>query len=51
MRARIELTTAAYYRAQQLPVLMVRYVAPTRRLYARWFHESTLTTSASASGT
>lgn len=39
MRARIKLTTAAYYRAQQLPVLMVRYVAPTKRLYARWFHE------------
>jgi Domain of unknown function (DUF4365) len=38
MRERIELDTAAYYRAQQLPVLMVRYVASTGRLYGRWFH-------------
>jgi tetratricopeptide (TPR) repeat protein len=39
MRERIKLDSAAYYRAQQLPVLMVRYVAPTKRLYGRWFHE------------
>ena len=39
MRERIKLTTAAYYRAQHLPVLMVRYVAATQRLYGRWFHE------------
>lgn len=39
MRERIKLSTAAYYRAQHLPVLMVRYVASTQRLYGRWFHE------------
>lgn len=39
MRQRIKLSTAAYYRAQQEPVLMVRYVASTQRLYGRWFHE------------
>jgi hypothetical protein len=39
MRERIKLTTAAYYRAQQQPVLMVRYVVSTQRLYGRWFHE------------
>jgi tetratricopeptide (TPR) repeat protein len=38
MRERIKLDTAAYYRAQHLPVLMVRYVAFTRCLYGRWFH-------------
>src|SRR4051794_22571515 len=37
MRERIRLDTAAYYRAQHLPVLMVRYLATNRRLYARWF--------------
>lgn len=30
--------TADYYRAQRLPVLIVRYHAPTGRLFARWFH-------------
>jgi tetratricopeptide (TPR) repeat protein len=39
MRERIRLDTAAYYRAQQEPVLMVRYVASSGRLYGRWFHE------------
>ena len=39
MRERIKLSTAAYYRAQQHPVLMVRYVVSSQRLYGRWFHE------------
>ena len=39
MRERIKLSTAAYYRAQQLPVLMVRYLATTEQLFGRWFHE------------
>jgi tetratricopeptide (TPR) repeat protein len=30
--------TAEYYREQTLPVLIVRYHAPTGRLFARWFH-------------
>lgn len=30
--------TADYYRDQQVPVLIVRYHAPTGRLFARWFH-------------
>jgi tetratricopeptide (TPR) repeat protein len=38
MRERISLDKAAYYRAQELPVLMVRYVASTGWLYGRWFH-------------
>jgi hypothetical protein len=39
LRERIKNTTADYLRAQQPPVLMLRYVAPTDTLYARWFHE------------
>lgn len=27
-----------YYRSLDLPVLVVRYHAPSRKLYARWFH-------------
>ena len=30
--------TADYYREQSIPVLIVRYHAPTRRLFTRWFH-------------
>lgn len=30
---------ADYYRSLQRPVLMVRYVAPSNALYARWFHQ------------
>jgi len=39
LRKRIPLGTAAYYRAQPVPVLMVRFIAPKKTLYARWFHE------------
>ena len=35
----IKLTTANYYRAAPLPVLLVLYHAPTESLYARWFHQ------------
>jgi tetratricopeptide (TPR) repeat protein len=38
MRERIRLKTAAYYHAQELSVLMVRYIAETGSLYGRWFH-------------
>lgn len=30
--------TAEYYREQTQPVLIVRYHAPSERLFARWFH-------------
>jgi tetratricopeptide (TPR) repeat protein len=30
---------ADYYRSLQQPLLMVRYHAPARQLYARWFHQ------------
>ena len=30
--------TVDYYRAQPIPVLIVRFHAPTTRLFARWFH-------------
>lgn len=35
----IPLETANYYRQAPMPVLMVRYHAPTGALYARWFHQ------------
>ena len=35
----VPLGTADYYRALPLPMLMVRWHAPTRRLYTRWFHQ------------
>ncbi|MCA1703240.1 MAG: DUF4365 domain-containing protein, partial [Actinobacteria bacterium] len=39
LRVRLPLETAAYYRAQPVPVLMVLYVRSTAELYVRWFHE------------
>jgi len=39
LRTRIRNTTAEYLRAQQAPVLMVRYLATSDALYGRWFHE------------
>ena len=39
LKTRVKLSTAAYFRAQSVPVLMVRYVAATNTLYARWFHQ------------
>ena len=35
----VPLGTADYYRAAPLPMLMVRWHAPTRTLYTRWFHQ------------
>ena len=34
----LKLDTCKYYRSLSLPVLIVRYHAPTRKLYVRWFH-------------
>jgi hypothetical protein len=34
----LKLDTYKYYRSLSLPVLIVRYHAPTRKLYVRWFH-------------
>ena len=39
LHARISLETADYYRALSLPLLMVRYHAPTNRTFTRWFHQ------------
>ena len=39
LAADIKVSTANYYRAAELPVLMVRYHAPTQALHARWFHQ------------
>jgi tetratricopeptide (TPR) repeat protein len=39
LRVRVRLATAAYYRAQPSPVLMVRYMASRNAVFARWFHE------------
>ncbi|HST68931.1 MAG TPA: DUF4365 domain-containing protein [Solirubrobacterales bacterium] len=39
LKARVKLSTAAYFRAQPVPVLMVRYLAASDSLYARWFHQ------------
>jgi tetratricopeptide (TPR) repeat protein len=39
MRVRMPLDKLDYYRAQPVPVLMVRYVAVTDKLFGRWFHE------------
>jgi tetratricopeptide (TPR) repeat protein len=39
LRVSIPLDTANHYRDLPLPVLMVRYHAPRRKLYARWFHQ------------
>lgn len=35
----ISIDTANYYRAAPMPVLMVRYHAPSGELYVRWFHQ------------
>lgn len=35
----IAIETADYYRRASMPVLMVRYHAPSGALYARWFHQ------------
>jgi tetratricopeptide (TPR) repeat protein len=35
----VALDKAEYYRSLALPVLMVRYHAPTQHLFTRWFHQ------------
>ena len=35
---RLEQDKAEYYGSQNLPVLIVRYHSPTKRLFFRWFH-------------
>lgn len=35
---RLRMATWNYYRSHPLPTLMVRYHAPTERLFAQWFH-------------
>jgi hypothetical protein len=39
LSARIEPTTANYYRSLPLPTLMVRYLTVSNRLFVRWFHQ------------
>jgi tetratricopeptide (TPR) repeat protein len=38
LTVRLGLDAETYYRSLPLPVLMVRYHAPTEALYVRWFH-------------
>ncbi len=38
LKVPVKLSSASYFRAQPIPLLMVRYVAATRTLYGRWFH-------------
>jgi len=38
LSVRLPLDTGEYYRSLDIPVLIVRYLAATRTLYARWFH-------------
>jgi len=39
LAVQIEIPTCEYYRSLDLPVLIVRYHAPTRKIYAKWFHK------------
>src|SRR2546421_10025792 len=34
----LSLQTCSYYGALDVPVLIVRYHSPARKLYAKWFH-------------
>jgi len=38
LSVRLPLETGEYYRSLDIPVLIVRYLAARRTLYARWFH-------------
>jgi tetratricopeptide (TPR) repeat protein len=38
LRVRLKSSTVSYLREQDLPVLIVRYHAPTSMLFAKWFH-------------
>lgn len=39
LTVRLPLAKETYYRSLAVPVLMVRYHAPTHALYTRWFHD------------
>jgi RecG-like helicase len=39
LAVQIEIPTCEYYRSLDLPVLIVRYHAPTKKIFAKWFHE------------
>jgi tetratricopeptide (TPR) repeat protein len=39
LQVSVPLDTANYYRSLPLPLLMVRYHAPSQQLYSRWFHQ------------
>lgn len=39
LAVQLEIPTCEYYRSLDLPVLIVRYHAPTRKIYAKWFHK------------
>jgi tetratricopeptide (TPR) repeat protein len=39
LAVQIEIPTCEYYRSLDLPVLIVRYHAPTGKIYVKWFHE------------
>ncbi|GAB1541154.1 hypothetical protein NUACC21_38240 [Scytonema sp. NUACC21] len=38
LAVQLEISTCEYYRSLDLPVLIVRYHAPTGKLYVKWFH-------------
>ena len=40
LTVRLKTSTANYYRSLDLPVLIVRYLASSRQLYAKWFDAS-----------
>lgn len=39
LAVQLEIPTCEYYRSLDLPVLIVRYHAPTKKIYAKWFHK------------
>lgn len=38
LAVKLEIPTCEYYKSLDLPVLIVRYHAPTKKIYAKWFH-------------
>jgi hypothetical protein len=39
LAVQLEIPTCEYYQSLDLPVLIVRYHAPTGKIYAKWFHK------------
>ena len=39
LAVQLEIPTCEYYRSLDLPILIVRYHAPTEKIYVKWFHE------------